>query len=93
MNTPLVWLLLLFVLTSAVSFYYYLGVVRAMYMERPSEETGGVPALTADWQTKLAIGVSAIGTIAFGLWAGGLLDLAQRVAQGFGGGGGPFALR
>jgi len=93
MNTPLVWLLLLFVLTSAVSFYYYLGVLRTMYMVRPDAENSTPAVLTADWQMKLALGISAIGTIGLGLWAGGLLDLAQKVAQGFGGGGGPFALR
>jgi NADH-quinone oxidoreductase subunit N len=93
MNTPLVWLLLLFVLTSAVSFYYYLGVVRTMYMDRPDAETSAPAVLSADWQMKLALGITAVGTIALGLWAGGLLDLAQKVAQGFGGGGGPFALR
>ena len=93
MNTPLVWLILLFVLTSVVSFYYYLGVVRTMYMESTDREATRSTSLIADWQMKLALGISAVGTLALGLWAGHALEIAQHVAQGFGGGGGPFALR
>jgi NADH:ubiquinone oxidoreductase subunit 2 (subunit N) len=81
------------VLTSVVSFYYYLGVVRTMYMERSDATPAQATVLTADWQMKLALGISALGTLVLGLWAGGALDVAQKIAQAFGGGGGPFALR
>jgi NADH-quinone oxidoreductase subunit N len=93
MNTPLVWLILLFVLSSVVSFYYYLNVVRTMYMESADREATRSTTLIADWQMKLALAISAVGTLALGLWAGGALEIAQHVAQGFAGGGGPFALR
>jgi NADH-quinone oxidoreductase subunit N len=83
MQGPLVWLIVLFVLTSAVSFYYYLGVVRAMYMDRTGADAGEGTTLAADWRLKLGLGVSAVGTLVLGLWAGGALSVAQRVAEGF----------
>jgi NADH-quinone oxidoreductase subunit N len=90
MNTPLVWLLVLFALTSVVSFYYYLNVVRVMYMEKLPEDAADRPVMNADWALKLALGVSAIATVALGLWAGGIVKVAQDVAQAFIGGG-PFS--
>lgn len=91
MSQPLVWLLILFALTSVVSFYYYLGVVRAMYMDRTGADAGEGTVMQADWHLKLALGISAVGTIVLGLWAGGALDVAQRVAESFLGGGGPMS--
>lgn len=95
MNTTLVWLIVLFAMTSVVSFYYYLGIVRAMYMEKsdsaaPADQVVSV----ADGQLKLAIGLSALGTVVFGLWANGALTFAHNVALAFfnagGAAGGPF---
>lgn len=90
MNTPQVWLLVVFALTSVVSFYYYLGVVRAMYMDAPDEDLPST-AVT-DGPLRLGLGLSALGAVAFGLWAGGAFDQALRAAEGFfGQGGTPFA--
>ncbi|MFN3649220.1 MAG: NADH-quinone oxidoreductase subunit N [Armatimonadota bacterium] len=83
MSSPLVWLIVLFVLTSVVSFYYYLGPVRAMYMPTPEEDEGAVTTVTADGHLKLALAVAAIGTVLLGLWAGGVFGVAQRVAESF----------
>lgn len=82
MNATLVWLMVLLALTSAVSFYYYLGVVRAMYFDKP-EEGEPVPQLVAGWHTRSALVLTAIGSLAFGLWAGGVFQVAQKVAEGF----------
>ncbi len=82
MNAPLVWLVVLFALTSAVSFYYYLGVVRAMYFDKP-EEGEPIAVLSTGWHTRTALALTAVGTIALGLWAGSAFSLAQRVGDGF----------
>ncbi len=95
MNTPLPWLIVLFALTSVVSFYYYLGVVRAMYLDRPTEEHPEAPDLDMDWNMRIALGLSAVGTVALGLWAGGAFGLAERVTAAMfqSGGGFPAAMR
>jgi NADH-quinone oxidoreductase subunit N len=83
MSSPLVWLLVLFALTSTVSFYYYLGVVKAMYMDRQPDHPDDRPVMSADWHLRLALGLTAIGTIVLGLWAGPALSVAQNVAENF----------
>lgn len=82
MNATLVWLMVLLALTSAVSFYYYLGVVRAMYFDKP-EEGEPLPVLSAGGHMRTALVLTAIGSLAFGLWAGGAFSAAQKVAEGF----------
>lgn len=93
MSQPLPWLLILFALTSVVSFFYYLGVVRAMYMDRTGADAGEGSEVNASWHVRVGIAASALATIALGLWAGGALDIAQRVATSLVGAGGPLAFR
>ena len=83
-----VWLVIVGVLATLVSLYYYLGIVRAMYM-RPAEElqvqpgggvavTGGAPAR----ERLLHIAVGAALVVSFGsLFAvQPLIDLARHAA-------------
>ncbi len=81
MNSPLVWLIVLFALTSVVSFYYYLGVIKAMYMDKADDDHRERPEVDADWHLKLALGLSAIGVIVLGFWSSGGMTLARRVAE------------
>jgi NADH-quinone oxidoreductase subunit N len=90
LSQPLPWLIVLFALTSAVSFYYYLAPVCAMYMQKPEAE--GEVTLSRGWPLRAALAVSALGTLLLGLWAGGGMALAHRVAETFGAGS-PSALR
>jgi len=84
-----VWLVIVGVLATLVSLYYYLGIVRAMYM-RPAEElqvrpsggvavTGGAPAR----ETLLQIAVGAALVVSFGsLFAvQPLIDVARHAAN------------
>ena len=84
-----VWLVIVGVLATLVSLYYYLGIVRAMYM-RPSAElqvqtgsgvalTGGAPAR----ETMLQLAVGAALVVSFGsLFAvQPLIDLARHAAS------------
>ena len=83
------WLVIVGVLATLVSLYYYLAIVRAMYM-RPAEElqvgpggevavSGGAPAR----ETLLQIAVGAAFVVSFGsLFAvQPLIDLAQQAAS------------
>lgn len=66
------WLALIGVVTSLVSAYYYLRIVVLMFM-RPGEGRAlSQPTLN------LAVGLTALATLAIGLAPGPLLDLAQR---------------
>ncbi len=67
------------VLNSVVSIFYYLRVTVALYMEEP----GGEPVEVA-WTTPavLAMAVALVLTLWWGVQAGGLLDLAQRSVLG-----------
>jgi len=62
-----VWLALLAVVNSAISAFYYLGLVRAMYM---TEESARTKALALSWSGALglALVVTAAGTLVFGLY-------------------------
>jgi NADH-quinone oxidoreductase subunit N len=75
-NADLVWLAVIGVLNSVVSAYYYVGVIRVMYLRDPSDdEPIGVakPLWTALW-------VAAFGVLALGVWPAGLLDIAREAA-------------
>jgi NADH-quinone oxidoreductase subunit N len=83
MNPPLVWLIVLLVLTSVVSFFYYLGPVRAMYMDPEGQEKVRDVTFVGDWPLQAALAISAVGTVVLGLWAAGGVALAERVANAF----------
>lgn len=68
------WTVLLAVLFSAISAYFYLRLVRYMYMDEPQEKIVPhySPGLTA------ALALSAIGVIGIGIFPGSLLNWAAR---------------
>ena len=70
----LVWLAVIVVLTSAVSAYFYLRVVAAMYFRDPAGELR--PRRTPLLGAGLAL--AAVATIVLGLISGPILELAQN---------------
>jgi len=69
------WLVILAVLNSAVSMFYYLRVIGVIYKSEPVRElrpTG--PSIACG----LALAVSAVATIVLGIFPAGALDLAVR---------------
>jgi NADH-quinone oxidoreductase subunit N len=83
-----VWLVIVGVLATLVSLYYYLGIVRAMYM-RPSAElqlppgtgvavTGGAPA--RETLLHLAVGAAFVVSVGSLFAVQPLIDLAQHAA-------------
>jgi NADH-quinone oxidoreductase subunit N len=84
-----VWLVIIGVLATLVSLYYYLGIVRAMYM-RPSEElqlqtgghvvvSGGAPAQESLLQ--IAVGAALAVSVGSLFAVQPLIDLAQHAAS------------
>jgi NADH-quinone oxidoreductase subunit N len=83
------WLVVIGVLATALSLYYYLGIVRAMYMRPAGDElrvvaAGGSPPV--DPALGLAVVTAVAVTIGSFVFAGPLLDLAQEAAEAL-----PFA--
>jgi NADH-quinone oxidoreductase subunit N len=84
-----VWLVIVGVLATLISLYYYLAIVRAMYM-RPSEElqvrpsgevavTGGAPA--KETLLQLAVGASFVVSVGSLFAVQPLIELAQHAAS------------
>jgi NADH-quinone oxidoreductase subunit N len=84
-----VWLVIVGVLATLVSLYYYLGIVRAMYM-RPSEEmqvqpgggvavSGGQPA--PDTLLHVAVGAALAVSVGSLFAVEPLIDLAKHAAS------------
>ena len=68
------------VLTTVVSFYYYLYVIVQMYMKEPGEDFGDVkmtPALGA------SLALAAIGTLYLGLLPSRVLEWTSSAALNF----------
>ena len=76
-NADLTWLAVVGVVNSVVSAYYYIGVVRVMYLRSAEDDSvvsAGIPA-------RVAIGIAAAGVLVLGLWPGGLLSVARTAAD------------
>jgi NADH-quinone oxidoreductase subunit N len=67
------WLAAIGVLNSAISAFYYIGIIIAMYMYEP--EGREAPALSGAALT-LAVAVAALGTLLIGLWPSPFTALA-----------------
>ena len=73
-KSDLAWLAVIGVVNSVVSAYYYLRVVRIMYLS-PATSDERVPSSRA---FQLALGVSALGVLALGIYPGPLLEVAEE---------------
>ena len=80
----LVWLAVAAVLNSALSLYYYLRVIRAMYVEAPESgaEGGEVERVAVPMGTTVAV-VACLGLVLWmGLYPQPFIDAAMKAAQG-----------
>ena len=73
------WLAIIAVLNSVVSLYYYVRVLKVMYLEKPQEDVEIQPVQIGAGSTAL-LGVLAIATVLLGLptFFGPLVDFAQH---------------
>ncbi|MDA1035886.1 MAG: proton-conducting transporter membrane subunit, partial [Chloroflexi bacterium] len=75
-NADLVWLVVIGVINSVISAYYYMNIIRIMYL-RPPEDSSPIRVPLPSWGA-LAVVVGAVAVL--GLWPGGLLELARTAA-------------
>jgi NADH-quinone oxidoreductase subunit N len=73
----LAWLVVIAVLNSVVSAYYYLGVVRAMYLGQPS----GEGRVSASWPVLGALTLTSVGVLVIGIFPGQFLRLAEAAIR------------
>ena len=76
-NAGLEWLVVLAVINSVVSAYYYLRVIKTMYLAPPRSPE----PISSDLPIRLAVTVTVACVLAFGLFPAPLLDLARTAAR------------
>ena len=74
------WLVLVVVIASLVTAYFYLKVVVAMWFKAPERGEQGTVTL-ASAGTWIVVGVACLATVFLGLFPGTILDLAASAAQ------------
>ena len=69
------WLVVVAVLLSVIGAYYYLRIVKVMYMDAPSgEEIVVAPRADARW----VLSITAVATLMLGIFPARLMDLCAR---------------
>jgi NADH-quinone oxidoreductase subunit N len=76
----LYWLVLVALLTSVVSLYYYAGIIKVMYFESAGEE---VPSFGVHGGARWALWITALGVVAMGVYPTLFLDWARAAAAVF----------
>jgi len=79
LESHLVWLTVLGLLSSAVAAYYYLRVLVMMYMHEPGEAANEAEPLSLG--LRLALILPAAGTLFLGIFPNWVLDFAGRSAS------------
>jgi NAD(P)H-quinone oxidoreductase subunit 2 len=77
------WLVVIALLASTISLYYYLNIIRLMVIAEPSETVEALPGQSAAAPLPaFSMAVCLVATLALGLFAGPVMDLSrQAVAQ------------
>ena len=76
-KSDLTWLALVGVLNSAVSAYYYLRVIRVMYMSEPEKDT----KITVAYAPQIALYATGLGILILGILPGPLMELVEEVSE------------
>jgi len=76
-----IWLVLIAGITTVISLFYYIRVVRNMYFFKPDESAG---KLEFDTGTKIILMLLLIPTLLFGVYFTPIFDMARKSIQMFG---------
>jgi NADH-quinone oxidoreductase subunit N len=79
LESNLVWLTVVGLLTSAVAAYYYLRIIVVMYFHEPGEAARSLPPLAGG--LRIALWGSAIGTLLLGIFPSTVLNFADASAS------------
>lgn len=74
-NLGLLWLVILAIAMSAVSLYYYLQVLKRIYI---SDAPAGARSIPVPWVTQFTLAVLALGVALLGFFPGWLVGLIER---------------
>ena len=77
LNGGLWWLVLAGTLSSVVSAYYYLRVIKVMYLSDPLENV----RIKADPLTSIALAVTVLATVVFGFYPTPVIKAAQVAVE------------
>ena len=75
------WLVVVAVVISVVAAFFYIRVIVLMFFSPPSEVAPAAEAVRPGWTTLAVVGVGVVATVAFGVFPGPLLDLAQQASE------------
>ena len=78
-NAGYTWLVVVAVIFSAISAYFYLRIVMYMYMREPKIEV----SLTTSFSNGVALGITAVAVLLIGVLPSFLLELARTAIKGF----------
>jgi NADH-quinone oxidoreductase subunit N len=82
-DANLTWLAIVGVINSAVSAFYYLGIVVQMYMRSaPDEAEESMPPIRLATPVVVALAFTAVLVVLFGLWPSPLVSLSQLAIFG-----------
>ncbi len=79
LDSHLVWLTVIGLLSSAVAAYYYLRLLVVMYMKEPGEAVKDLPPLAAG--ARIGLWISAVLTLALGIFPSLVLNYASAYSQ------------
>jgi NADH-quinone oxidoreductase subunit N len=73
------WLVVVAVVISVIAAFFYIRVIVLMFFTEP---TGAVARIARPgWTTLVAVGFGVVATLAFGIFPGPLLDMAQHAGE------------
>ena len=78
-NAGYTWLVVVAVIFSAISAYFYLRIIMYMYMREPKTTV----TLTTSFSNGVALAVTAVAVLAIGIMPAPLLELAKAAIKGF----------
>jgi NADH-quinone oxidoreductase subunit N len=73
------WLVVVAVVISVVAAFFYIRVIVLMFFADPRKMATSV--VRPSWTTLTAVGVGVVATVAFGVFPGPLLALAQQAGE------------
>ncbi|AGI47234.1 proton-translocating NADH-quinone oxidoreductase, chain N [Thermoplasmatales archaeon BRNA1] len=78
--TQWIWLAFIAILNSAISLYYYVRVIKAMYVEKPAKEPEFGEKLAIPKTFAIAIAVCAVMVVVLGVYPQLILDLCEQAS-------------
>jgi NADH-quinone oxidoreductase subunit N len=78
-NYGLIWLVIIAVINTVIAAYYYLRVVRVMYMGAPLSEE----RVPSSWSLRFALSIACLGVLVLGIYPWVLLKIAESAVGVF----------